>query len=50
MDAPVAKLPPFAVAYVTSLPVRHLLYDLEPAKRLVGFEPRDRWPTDAEAF
>lgn len=48
--APVSKLPPFAVAYVTSLPVRHLLYDLEPANRLVGFVPQDRWPTDAEAF
>lgn len=44
------KLPPFAVVYVTSRPVRHLLYDLEPARTLVGFEPVDVWPTGAEEF
>ena len=44
------KLPPFAVLYVTSRPVRHLLYDLEPARTLVGFEPQDVWPTGAEEF
>lgn len=43
-------LPPFAVVNVTSRPVRHLLYDLEPAKRLTGFAPLDRWPTGAEDF
>jgi len=44
------KRPPFAVVYVTSRPVRHLLYDLEPARTLVGFEPVDVWPTGAEEF
>ena len=34
----------FAVLYATSRPVRSLMYDLEPAKKLIGFEPRDRWP------
>lgn len=43
-------LPPFAVVNVTSRPVRHLLYDLEPAKALVGFVPQDQWPTGAEEF
>jgi nucleoside-diphosphate-sugar epimerase len=36
--------PGFAVVYAASRPVRAPLYDLEPARRLLGFEPRDRWP------
>ena len=43
-------LPPFAVVNVTSRPVRHLLYDLEPTRKLVGFVPQDVWPTGAEDF
>ena len=37
--------PKFAPVYCTSLPVRHLLYDLAPAKALTGFVPLDKWPT-----
>ena len=40
----------FKVNYVTSQPIQHLLYDLEPAKRLTGFVPSDRWPVGAESF
>lgn len=49
-ETPAARLPPFAPVYVTSKPLHHLLYDLEPAKKLVGFEPHDHWPTGAEEF
>ena len=48
--AEAAELPAFAPVFVTSLPLRHLLYDLTPAKELVGFEPRDSWPTGAEEY
>lgn len=34
----------FAVVYATSKPVQRATYDLEPAQRLLGFEPQDRWP------
>lgn len=34
----------FAVLYATSRPVHWSRYDLEPARTLVGFEPRERWP------
>ncbi len=34
----------FAVLYATSRPVRHTMYDLEPARELIGYEPRDTWP------
>jgi hypothetical protein len=34
----------FAVLYATSRPVHRLRYDLEPTRRLVGFEPREQWP------
>jgi len=37
-------LPPYAVLYATSRPVRHTLYDLTDAKTLTGWEPRDTWP------
>jgi hypothetical protein len=43
-----AMLPPFAVAFATSRPVRHLLYDLEPVRRLTGFVPQDKWPSGVE--
>lgn len=45
-----AKLPPFSVVNVTSRPIRHLLYDLEPTKVLTGFAPQDQWPTGSEEF
>jgi nucleoside-diphosphate-sugar epimerase len=38
----------FAVLYATSRPVRSAMYDLDSAKRLIGFEPRDRWPEGLE--
>jgi nucleoside-diphosphate-sugar epimerase len=38
----------FAVVYATSRPLRTSMYDLETAKKLLGFEPRDRWPEGIE--
>ena len=38
----------FAVVYPTSRPVRHTLYDLESARELLGYEPRDTWPQGVE--
>ncbi len=34
----------FAVIYAASKPVTTCPYDLEPARRLLGYEPLDRWP------
>jgi nucleoside-diphosphate-sugar epimerase len=41
------RWPKFAPVYCTSLPTRHLMYDLAPAKNLLGFVPQDKWPTGA---
>jgi hypothetical protein len=38
----------FAVVYACSRPVRQVVYDSEPAKRLLGYEPLDTWPEGAE--
>ena len=38
----------FHVVYATSKPVHWLRYDLEPAKRLLGFEPQEQWPQGIE--
>ena len=38
----------FAVVYACSRPVRQVFYDPTPAKELLGYEPRDRWPQGAE--
>jgi nucleoside-diphosphate-sugar epimerase len=38
----------FAVVYATSRPVRAEVYDLAPARELLGYEPRDRWPEGVE--
>lgn len=38
----------FAVVYATSKPVKILRYDLETAKKLIGYEPQDRWPKGIE--
>jgi NAD(P)-dependent dehydrogenase (short-subunit alcohol dehydrogenase family) len=46
----VEQLPPFAVVYATSRYTHQLRYDLDPAKRMLGYEPQDRWPTGAEEF
>jgi uronate dehydrogenase len=34
----------FAIVYASSKPVRRLHFDLEPAKKLLGFEPQETWP------
>ncbi|MHB1425906.1 MAG: NAD-dependent epimerase/dehydratase family protein [Gemmataceae bacterium] len=38
----------FAVVYATSRPVGKGLYDLDSAKKLLGYEPRDQWPYGLE--
>jgi uronate dehydrogenase len=40
--------PGFAIVYATSRPVRAGMYDLDAAKKLLGFEPRDQWPEGIE--
>ena len=45
VEAP--SLPPFAVVYVTSQFTHALRYDLSETKRLLGWEPTERWPTGA---
>jgi uronate dehydrogenase len=34
----------FDVVYATSIPKHLVRFDMEPAKRLVGFEPKETWP------
>jgi nucleoside-diphosphate-sugar epimerase len=46
----IANLPTYSVAYVTSRPTKMLRYDLEPARKLVGYEPREHWPIGADDF
>jgi uronate dehydrogenase len=38
----------FAVVYATSQPVKTLRYDLETTKKLLGYEPAEKWPTGIE--
>jgi hypothetical protein len=38
----------WAVLYATSKPTHRPSYDLEPTRRLVGFEPSDTWPAGVE--
>lgn len=38
----------YAIVYVTSRPRRQRIYDLEPARQLFGYEPRDQWPEGLE--
>jgi nucleoside-diphosphate-sugar epimerase len=38
----------YAVVYATSRPVRQAYVDLEPARRLLGWEPQERWPQGIE--
>ena len=45
VEAPVAG---FAVVYACSRPLRQEVYDLQPAKNLIGYEPRDVWPDGVE--
>jgi hypothetical protein len=37
----------FHVVFATSRPVRNWVFDPEPARRLLGWEPLDEWPTGA---
>jgi nucleoside-diphosphate-sugar epimerase len=39
----------FAVVYATSRPAQRALYDLGPARALLGYEPQDTWPQGVEA-
>jgi nucleoside-diphosphate-sugar epimerase len=41
-------LPPFAVVYATSRFTHTLRYDLTETRRLLGWEPTDRWPAGAD--
>jgi nucleoside-diphosphate-sugar epimerase len=34
----------YAILYATSRPVKNAVYDLGPAKELIGYEPQDMWP------
>lgn len=45
-----ANLPPFAVVYATSRHRHAPRYDLSDAKRLLGWEPGESWPTGAAEF
>ena|SRR5260370_501570 len=40
----------FAVVYASSIPAKRTLYDLGPAKELLGYEPRDTWPQGVEGM
>ena len=40
--------PGYAVVYATSRPQTHALYDLEPTRALIGYEPHDHWPMGVE--
>ncbi|MBI4657392.1 MAG: NAD(P)-dependent oxidoreductase [Verrucomicrobia bacterium] len=46
MEAPLE--PGFAVLFVASRPTNRIIFDLEPTKRLVGWEPKDQWPVGVE--
>ncbi len=39
--------PGFKALYVTSRPIHKVVFDLEPTKGLVGWEPQDQWPAGA---
>jgi uronate dehydrogenase len=40
----------YSVLYATSKPVHKVMYDLGPAKELLGYEPRDTWPEGVEGI
>ncbi|HSQ56865.1 MAG TPA: NAD(P)-dependent oxidoreductase, partial [Gemmata sp.] len=42
------KLPDFAILYATSQFKHSLRYDLSRTRDLLGWEPREQWPTGAE--
>jgi nucleoside-diphosphate-sugar epimerase len=41
---------PFAVVYATSKPRRRVYFDMDAARRLVGFEAKDTWPEGIEVI
>ncbi len=43
-------VPGYAALFVTSRFTHKLRYDLDPTKELLGWEPREQWPTGAEAW
>ncbi|MBI3418279.1 MAG: NAD(P)-dependent oxidoreductase [Verrucomicrobia bacterium] len=46
-----ADLPPgFWTLFVASRPVHQVIFDLEPTKQLLGWEPQDQWPHGLETF
>jgi hypothetical protein len=40
--------PGFSILFVSSRPVRRELFDLQPTRDLLGWEPQNRWPAGAE--
>ena len=40
----------FQIVYACSRPVKRLRYDLEPLKKVLGFEPEDQWPDHMEEY
>lgn len=46
----VEKLPPYAVVYATSRFLHKLRYDLATSRELLGWEPREQWPTGSTEF
>lgn len=46
----VPALPPFAILYATSRFTHRLRYELNESKRILNWEPSDRWPTGASEF
>lgn len=46
MQAPLD--PGYSVLFLASRPTDKVIFDLEPTKALVGWEPQDQWPTGAE--
>ena len=45
MEAPLS--PGFTVLFVSSRPAHKVIFDPEPVRRLLGWEPGDQWPTGA---
>jgi hypothetical protein len=43
----VPELPPYAAVYCTSRPVSRTLHDLSETRRLLRYEPQDRWTGEA---
>jgi uronate dehydrogenase len=46
IEAPLA--PGFSVVFVASRPIDKVIFNLEPTKKLLDWQPQDQWPTGAE--